>query len=52
MRKIFPAVNNNDTDALMGSTVFISKNPDDPNVSALLFSTESHTDVRSVQPIV
>jgi hypothetical protein len=25
----------------MGSTVFISKNPDDPNVSALLFSTRS-----------
>lgn len=46
MRKIFPAVNNNDTDALMGSTVFISKNPDDPNVSALLFSTRSHTDTR------
>lgn len=46
MRKIFPAVNNNDTDALMGSTVFISKNPDDPNVSALLFSTRSHKDTR------
>ncbi|WP_336942831.1 hypothetical protein [Acinetobacter modestus] len=46
MRKIFPAVNNNDTNALMGSTVFISKNPDDPNVSALLFSTRSHTDTR------
>ena len=30
----------------MGSTVFISKNPDDPNVSALLFSTRSHTDTR------
>ncbi|MEG2267860.1 MAG: hypothetical protein RSC68_26480, partial [Acinetobacter sp.] len=29
------------------STVFISKNPDDPNVSALLFSTRSHTDMRS-----
>jgi len=47
LRKIFAAVNNNDTESLMGSTVFISKNPDDPNVSALLFSTESHTDVRS-----
>jgi len=47
LRKIFPAINNNDTESLMGSTVFISKNPDDPNVSALLFSTESHTDVRS-----
>lgn len=47
MRKIYAAVNNNDTESLMGSTVFISKNPEDPNVSALLFSTESHIDVRS-----
>jgi len=47
MRKVFAGINNNDTESLMGSTVFISKNPDDPNVSALLFSTESHTDVRS-----
>lgn len=46
LRKIFPAINNNDTESLMGSTVFISKNPDDPNVSALLFSTESHVDTR------
>ena len=46
LRKIFAAVNNNDTESLMGSTVFISKNPDDPNVSALLFSTKSHTDTR------
>lgn len=46
MRKIYAGVNSVDTDALMGSTVFISKNPDDPNVSALLFSTSSHTDTR------
>lgn len=46
LRKIFAAVTSADTDALMGSTVFISKNPDDPNVSALLFSTKSHTDTR------
>lgn len=46
LRKIFAAVNNNDTDSLMGSTVFVSKNPDDPNVSALLFSTRSYTDTR------
>ena len=46
LRKIFAAVNNNDTESLMGSTVFVSKNPDDPNVSALLFSTESHVDTR------
>ena len=44
--KIFAGVTSDDTDALMGSTVFISKNPDDPNVSALLFSTKSHTDTR------
>lgn len=47
MRKIFPAVTTEDTDALMGATVFISENPIDPNVSALLFSTGSHTDQRS-----
>lgn len=47
LRKIFAAVNNNDTESLMGSTVFVSKNPDDPNVSALLFSTSSHTDTRN-----
>ncbi|MCL5769545.1 hypothetical protein [Acinetobacter sp. ANC5681] len=46
LRKIYAAVNNNDTESLMGSTVFVSKNPDDPNVSALLFSTKSHTDTR------
>ncbi|TCB74158.1 hypothetical protein [Acinetobacter sp. ANC 4173] len=46
MRKIFPAVTTNDTDALMGATVFISENPQDPNVSALLFSTENWTDER------
>ena len=47
LRKIFAGINNNDTDSLMGSTVFVSKNPDDPNVSALLFSTESHVDTRN-----
>ena len=47
LRKIFAGINNDDTESLMGSTVFISKNPDDPSVSALLFSTRSHTDVRS-----
>ena len=46
LRKIYAGINNNDTDSLMGSTVFVSKNPDDPNVSALLFSTRSHTDTR------
>lgn len=46
MRKIFPAVITEDTDALMGATVFISENPEDPNVSALLFSTKNWTDER------
>ena len=46
MRKIFPAVTTNDTDKLMGATVFISENPIDPNVSALIFSTKSWTDER------
>ncbi|MCW8041349.1 hypothetical protein OKC24_19785, partial [Acinetobacter sp. BIT-DXN8] len=46
MRKIFPAVTTADTDKLMGVTVFISELPKDPNVSALLFSTESWTDER------
>ena len=46
MRKIFPAVITEDTDALMGATVFISENPQDPNVSALLFSAKNWTDER------
>lgn len=46
MRKIFPAVTTGDTDLLMGATVFISENPKDPNVSALLFSTKNWTDQR------
>lgn len=46
MRKIFPAVITEDTDSLMGATVFISENPQDPNVSALLFSTKNWTDER------
>lgn len=46
MRKIFPAVVTEDTDLLMGATVFVSELPEDPNVSALLFSTESWTDER------
>jgi hypothetical protein len=46
LRKLFPAVTTNDTDLLMGATVFISENPEDPNVSALLFSTKSWIDER------
>lgn len=46
MRKFFPAVTTAGNEVLMGATVFISKNPKDPNVSALLFSTKSWTDER------
>lgn len=47
MRKIFPAVTTEDTDLLMGATVFVSELPADPNVSALIFGTGSWTDQRS-----
>jgi len=46
MLKIFPAVTTEDTDLLMGATVFVSELPEDPNVSALLFSTKNWTDER------
>lgn len=46
MRKVFAAVTTNNTEKLMGATVFISKNPQDPAVSALLFDTGSWTDTR------
>lgn len=47
IQKIYAAVHTDDTDTLMGATVFISKLPDDPNVSAALFSTESWDDERT-----
>lgn len=46
MRKVFPAVTTEDTDLLMGATIFVSELPEDPNVSALLFSTKNWTDER------
>ncbi len=46
MRKVFPAVTTEDTNLLMGATVFVSELPKDPNVSALLFSTKNWTDER------
>lgn len=46
MRKVFAAVTTNNTEKLMGATVFISKNPQDSAVSALLFDTNSWTDTR------
>ncbi|MCG2572329.1 hypothetical protein LVY74_02000 [Acinetobacter sp. ME22] len=47
MRKVFFALNTNDTAKIMGAIAFIAKNPDDENVSVSLFSTESWTDTRS-----
>ena len=47
IQKIYAAVDTADTDALMGATIFISENPKDPNVSAVLFSTDNWTDQRS-----
>lgn len=47
IQKIYSAVHTDDTDILMGATAFISKLPDDPNVSAALFSTESWDDERT-----
>ena len=46
IQKIYAAVDTADTDALMGATVFISQNAQDPNVSAVLFSTDSWMDER------
>ena len=46
IQKIYAAVDTADTDALMGATVFISQNAQDPSVSAVLFSTDSWTDER------
>lgn len=46
VQKIYAAVDTSDTDVFMGATVFISENPKDPNVSAVLFSTKSWTDQR------
>ena len=47
MRKVFFALNTNDTAKLMGAIAFIAKNPDDENVSVSLFSTESWTGTRN-----
>ena len=47
MRKVFPVVNTNNRDIYYGAHSIIRKTPDDPQVSALLFSTDSAIDVRS-----
>ncbi|WFM72966.1 hypothetical protein [Halomonas sp. CKK8] len=47
LRKVFGAVETDDTDLYFGSHVIIDQAPDDPNVSVLAFSTDSATDERA-----
>ncbi len=47
LRKVFPAVQTTDTDAYYGAHVIIEDAPDDPLVSASLFSTENWVDERN-----
>lgn len=46
LRKAFPAVVSVNTDAYLGVHAIIDDAPDDPNVSAVIFSTGSWTDLR------
>lgn len=47
LRKAFPAVQTDNVDSYYGSNVIVSKGPEDPNVSALLFTTEDWFDERA-----
>ncbi len=47
LRKVFPVVNTDDREIYFGAHAIIRKPPTDPNVSALLFYTDSPSDVRS-----
>lgn len=47
LRKVFPVVNTQNRDIYFGAHAMIRKTPTDPNVSALLFYTDSPTDQRS-----
>jgi len=47
LRKVFPVVNTDSRDIYFGAHAIIRKTPSDPNVSALIFYTDSPTDVRS-----
>ncbi len=47
LRKVFPVVNTDNRDIYFGAHAMIRKVPTDPNVSALIFYTDSATDVRS-----
>lgn len=46
LRKLFLAINAANQDTLLGAHTILSSQPKDPNVSALLFNTGSHTDRR------
>lgn len=46
LRKVFPAVRTNNTDTYLGANVMVLDPPDDPRVSAVLFSTDSDFDTR------
>ncbi len=47
LRKVFGAVETDDTDYYFGSHVIVDQAPDDDNVAVLLFSTGSATDERA-----
>ena len=47
LRKVFPAVQTTDVDVYYGAHVIIEDAPDDPLVSASLFSTENWSDERA-----
>ena len=47
LRKSFLHVDTANTDMYLGAHSIITDPPDDPNISALLFSTKSHTDERA-----
>lgn len=47
LRKVFVGVRTQNTDGYFGAHLIVSDPPDDPDVSAILFSTEDSFDVRS-----
>lgn len=47
LRKVFPTVQTNNTDAYLGANVIVADAPDDPNVSVTLFKTDNVFDVRT-----
>lgn len=47
LRKVFPAVQTADTDGYFGAHLIVADAPDDPRVSATLFSTRNWTDSRT-----